>query len=103
MAASMTLMVGLFVVLTDDSVISAAMRGLAMSYTIQVYLGSRWINIRFISVKSQCLQLKHVLLCCPVDRHASVRSEAVNRGGGKVQLGGAATGVHQGQTLDFSA
>lgn len=36
MAASMTLMVGLFVVLTDDSVISAAMRGLAMSYTIQL-------------------------------------------------------------------
>ncbi|TKS69724.1 Multidrug resistance-associated protein 9 ATP-binding cassette sub-family C member 12 [Collichthys lucidus] len=36
MASTMALMVALFVVLTDDEVISPALKGLAMSYTIQL-------------------------------------------------------------------
>uniref|UniRef100_A0A671TKV7 ATP binding cassette subfamily C member 12 n=1 Tax=Sparus aurata TaxID=8175 RepID=A0A671TKV7_SPAAU len=36
MAATMTLMVSLFVVLSDDKIISPSLKGLAMSYTIQL-------------------------------------------------------------------
>ncbi len=55
-------------------------------------------NLTFASNCNVCLQT--VFMCCPVDRHASVRSEAVDGGGGEIQLGGAAAGIHHGQTLD---
>ncbi|KAM4743675.1 ATP-binding cassette sub-family C member 12 [Anableps anableps] len=41
MAASMTLLVGLFVVLSSNDVINQSLKGLAMSYTIQVNLDSK--------------------------------------------------------------
>ena len=44
-----------------------------------------------------------MFVCFPVDRHASVRSEAGNGGGGEVQLSGTAAGIHHGQTLNFIA
>lgn len=34
---------------------------------------------------------------CVVDRHASVRCKAVDRGGGKVQFSGTNTRIHHGQ------
>lgn len=41
MAAVMTLLVALFIVLSDNGVISPALKGLALSYTIQVNLDSK--------------------------------------------------------------
>lgn len=102
MAATMTLMVSLFVVLSDDKIISPSLKGLAMSYTIQVNLDSRWMSHNTLHrLQHVCLQA--VLMSYPVDRPASVHSEAVDRGGGKVQLSGAPAGIHHGQALNFSA
>lgn len=47
--------------------------------------------------------LHAVLMCYPVDRPASVHSEAVDGGGGKVQLSGAPAGIHHGQALNLYA
>lgn len=55
MASTMTLLVALFVVLSSDEVISPSLKGLAMSYTIQVRLDSKF-NI--------CKQLQRVFTDC---------------------------------------
>lgn len=52
MASTMTLLVALFVVLSDDSVIDPASKGLAMSYTIQVTVDSEWMSSWFLFVKT---------------------------------------------------
>uniref|UniRef100_A0AAQ5ZNC7 ATP-binding cassette, sub-family C (CFTR/MRP), member 12 n=1 Tax=Amphiprion ocellaris TaxID=80972 RepID=A0AAQ5ZNC7_AMPOC len=44
MAATMTLLVALFVVLSSNEFISPSLKGLAISYTIQVYLESKFIQ-----------------------------------------------------------
>lgn len=57
MAMVMTLLVTLFVVLSDNAVISPSLKGLALSYTIQVHLGSKqwdWTYIAGSFVDSLC-------------------------------------------------
>lgn len=47
MAASMALLVALFVVLSSNDVISQPLKGLTMSYTIQVNLDSKQVWVPF--------------------------------------------------------
>lgn len=85
MAAVMTLWVALFVVLSDKEIISPALKGLALSCTIQVHLTSKKIKVCFVFLKIHCKQLQRVclqsvLLCHPADRLAAVCREDGNRG-----------------------
>lgn len=58
MASVMTLLVSLFVVLSSDQLISPSLKGLAMSYTIQVHLDGKLMRVWFIFEKTHCKQLQ---------------------------------------------
>jgi len=85
MASTMTLLVALFVVLNND-IISPSLKGLALSYTIQVILEQKTNEpLEYFCCCKDILKATAMCvlkMCFPVDRHASVYSEASNRRGG---------------------
>lgn len=78
-AAVMTLSVALFVVLSDEEIISLPLKGLALSSTVQVHLTNKNIKVWF-SFFEDTLRLPSVLLYPPADRHAAVCREDGDRG-----------------------
>lgn len=77
MAATMTLMVSLFVVLSSNDIISSSLKGLALSYTIQVNKDPLGFGLLPSHVE-MCLYVITMFVCCAVDGHASICSKRGN-------------------------
>lgn len=96
MACIITLLVSLFVVLSSNEDISPSLKGLALTYTVQVHLNKQ-VNEHFSHFIIRNTLQTAKCVCFPADQHASVRSKTGDRGGGKIQLSGAHAGIHQGE------
>lgn len=64
MASTMTLLVSLFVVLSSNELISPALKGLAMSYTIQVRLDNTVIHVWKDTFQANCNMCVYRLCLC---------------------------------------
>lgn len=99
MAATMTLMVALFAVLSD---IDQGSKGLALSYTIQVGVSSdEWSGACVETLNAALNDLLLWLSALAAHRPAAVRGADGHRGGGQVQLCGAAAGIHQSKAKEM--